>query len=163
MGADKREPLALARGRVCLLILSAATCAGVLLVARPFPTAGGEDFATVVPEGAFDMGNVEASCSARGLQTRSSPAVLLDTFLFHLEDQLLRLRVAELRPVVDAFVLYESGQVFSTGEVKPSRWAEIKGTVPSTMRHVLLPMADGDHTAFFREGECEWRGKRLLK
>jgi hypothetical protein len=138
-------------GRLLLFVAVVAACLVFLGFRRR-----NDAFATVLEVRSFHLDDVEASCSAHGLGVRSRPALVFDAFLFHYEDDLLSLRVEELGRLVDVFVLFESGQTFSTGEAKPSRWKEIKPTVPGKMRHVVLPMVDGERTPFFREGDSVW-------
>ena len=73
--------------------------------------------------------NANRSCARHGFRERKNvknrPAVrIFDCFLFHSELELLELRLHELAPVVDFFVLVESTRTF-TGQSKPlyyERW-----------------------------------------
>ena len=93
----------------------------------------------LIPFHGFEGAN--RSCARHGFQERKNvgnrPAVrIFDCFLFHSELEMLELRLHELAPAVDFFVLVESTRTF-TGQRKPLYYERSK--------HELFPLPQTDH------------------
>jgi hypothetical protein len=73
--------------------------------------------------------------------------MIVDAFPFYNELEVLDIRCAELRDVVDLFVLVEAGQSFS-GKEKPFHFAENKARFAAyPIHHVVMPMYPPEMTS----------------
>ena len=101
----------------------------------------------------------EDSCESKGWVTRASPRRVWDTFVFHTELPVLRLRLHTLSEVVHRFVLVEATRTFSNKPKDLVFEREVKhdqelAAFLSQVEHVIvddLPATQGEGSAWDRE------------
>jgi beta-1,4-mannosyl-glycoprotein beta-1,4-N-acetylglucosaminyltransferase len=98
--------------------------------------------------GFLPLDQAEALCSSHGLQTfkdRSRPRKVYDLFLFNTEFDWLEIRLKELSPYVDHFILLEALETFS-GNHKPLYFKDnyecLKDLAPDKLVYHALDMSD---------------------
>jgi len=110
-------------------------------------------FSVIARRGGGGLAGANASCAAYGWRDRGAAApgarrpLLYDCFTFQSELELLEVRLAELAPAVDFFVLVEATRTF-TGRRKPlyyrDRWRRHPRLAPYADRIVALAMGEAE-------------------